>query len=321
LCDICHSFSIEMNISTLQSRDSSYPPYIERGGEQAFEQPYHLDDTKLFGFVLEGTAQNLQALCDKYLNQPANNQVKYHPASNSIILTFDSIGNITSPDRPDRQKGSFSEAGEVIVWILTQSKKGLAWFIPYIFVNSSPAMVSGREVYGFPKKWGWFQLPPDPRDPQILTLETLAIQTFSPQSRATRQQLLEVKQIPGDYASTGSFINRNPLEILTEIVQSTIPEIADLLQGEMPVVFLKQFRDVQDGKKACYQAIVEAKVKLNKLYGVRPLGHKFQVSVQNFDSHPLVTDLGIQAVQTAKVACWLNFDFSLENGTEIWKAT
>jgi hypothetical protein len=306
----------------IHSVSSNYPQYIERGGEQTFAQPYNLKNTQLFGFVLEGNSNNLQYLCDKYLNQPAKGQVQYRPVSNYIILTFDSIGNITSTDSPDSQKGSFSEAGEVIFWILTKSERGLALFIPYIFVNSSPALASGREVYGFPKEWGWFQIPHDFRAPQLFTLETVAIKSFSPQAKAIRQQLLEIKQIQGDYNSTNPWLNKNPKDILSSLFKSVIPDlVCDLIKEEMPVVFLKQFRDVQDSSKACYQAIVEAKVKLEKLYEVCPLGQKFQVSIQNFDSHPIVTDLGLRDVQTAKLSFCLNFDFTLENGIEIWKAS
>ena len=87
------------------------------------------------------------------------------------------------------------------------------------------------------------------------------------------------------------------------------------------MVFLKQFRDVRDGDKACYQAIVEATATLEKLHNGFPyLRQKFEVSIENFDSHPIVTELGVKLTQTAQLAFWLHFDFYLGNGTEIWKS-
>jgi hypothetical protein len=44
------------------------------------------------------------------------------------------------------------------------------------------------------------------------------------------------------------------------------------------------------------------------------------VTIENFDSHPIVTEFGLKLKQTAKLAFWLNFDFSFGNGTEIWKS-
>lgn len=308
------------------------PQYIERGGDTAFQPPYSLNETRLYGFVLEGTWESLQALCDKYLNIPGQDKFRYSPASDRVIMVFDTINNISSINPPGNNKGFFSEKGEVIFWVLTKAEKQEgakyvvdhhAFFIPYIFVDSTPAMVLGREVYGFPKELGKFTIPKDPYNPQEFSLETLVLQPFSPQSEVTQRELLKV------VAVNQADKNESIIKRWTDF-KKAFDEISILFEDdkinwkcptlEVPMVFLKQFRDVQDGNKACYQAIVEATAKLEKFHEGYPFLRQFQVSVENFDSHPIVNELGLKLTQKAQLAFWIHFDFSFGKGKEIWKA-
>ncbi|GAB4291957.1 MAG: hypothetical protein Fur0025_27350 [Oscillatoriaceae cyanobacterium] len=314
------------------STPPNYPNYIVRGGDTAFGPPYNLNETKLYGFVLEGTSANLQQLCDKYLNIPGQDVFEYRPASNRLLMVFDTIANISSTQPPGNEKGFFSEQGEVIFWILTKAGKQegskfvvdhYAWFIPYIFVDSTPAMVLGREVYGFPKELGKFQIPENPHNPEQLSLETLVLQPFGPQTETTWRQIIKVQSGSEDQGTSPLKTWGDFKQVATEISALFKDLQLDekcLSSLEVPMVFLKQFRDVRDGDKACYQAIVESTATLNKLHGGFPYLRKFQVSIENFDSHPIVTELGLKLKQTAQLAFWLHFDFSFGNGKEIWKA-
>ena len=181
-------------MSATTSSGKNYPAYITRGGDTAFAPPYNLKETKLYGFILEGTSENLEALCNKYLNIPGQDVCQYRPASNRVVMVFDTIAHINSIEPPDRDKGFFLEQGEVMFWVLTEVGKQEgskfvvdrhAWFIPYIFVDSTPAMVLGREAYGFPKELGKFEIPEDPHNPDRLSLETLVLQPFGAKTETT----------------------------------------------------------------------------------------------------------------------------------------
>ncbi|HEY9608798.1 acetoacetate decarboxylase family protein [Allocoleopsis sp.] len=323
-----------MSTTPIPSVSTNAPEYIVRGGDTAFEPPYSLKQTKLYGFVLEGTVESLQEMCDKYLNIPGQNKFRYCPASNRVLMVFDTIGNISSTEPPGNDKGFFSETGEVIFWVLTKAEKQEgsnfvvdhhAWFIPYIFVDNTPAMVLGREVFGFPKELGHFTIPDDPQNPQQFALETFVLQPFNPQSQANWRQLISVqlKQEEKSGFGVNSWTDfKDAYEVISALFEDAKINSKCPTQLEVPMVFLKQFRDVKDGNKACYQAIVEATATLDKFHAGFPyIWYKFQVSVENFDSHPLVTELGLKLTQTAQLAFWIHFDFSFGNGTEIWKAT
>jgi hypothetical protein len=88
------------------------------------------------------------------------------------------------------------------------------------------------------------------------------------------------------------------------------------------LVFLKQIRDVSCPTKACYQAVTEAG------FGVEPLGyreldaHNFRVTVENWASHPIATEIGLEAgTQLEPVRAFkAGLNFRSELGYEVWRA-
>lgn len=337
---------------------SKPPQYIERASEQCFLQPYDIKGTNLYGFVLESSLHQLQKLCDKYLNNLTSPQVEYRPAANYLILTFGTIDSLASREKPDRDRGYIDEQ-EVVIWVLTMVGKQcgpvfkidrFAWFVPYIFVSNSPALVSGREVYGIPKEIGSFNIPPIDRFQEPFSLHTYTWKTLTAQTEAKWEQLIRVSyknnagsksQLPKTWASYSEavtnitqllFANDGIIEVPGLWLPLNLLEY--LLNAEIPVVMLKQFRDEENGKQACYQAIVEIPMKVSKFHAGQLLsfdsfGSQFEVTIYDFASHPLVKELGLykgspQTEQPAniqsKLAFWLNFDFTVENGTTVWKA-
>jgi len=335
---------------------SPYPKYIERADGQAFNQPYEIKGTKMYAFVVEGSMAKLQEVCDKYLNDPNNGEIEYRPAMNYLILTFNKIDSLSSINPPDYDKGTVFEE-EAIFWMLTVVGKRvgplfiaerLAWFMPYLYVNNSPILVSGREVYGFFKQLGTFQIPDLNQEPDLLTVDTLVFKDFSPTSKSIDARLLEVKRV-----STGekheaiktwdtfeeavraiaSLLFDND-EIIFPGLQLPFNLLEYLLAKIVPLVTLKQIRDVENSKKACYQALIESPMQLQtfhggKLFGFNNFGDQFQLKINNFASQPIVQDLGLYKGYSpgsesinipVKLGFVLNFDFTLKDGKTVWQA-
>ncbi|WP_414753479.1 hypothetical protein [Anabaena sp. CCY 9910] len=335
---------------------SPYPKYIERADGQAFNQPYEIKGTKMYAFVVEGSMAKLQEVCDKYLNDPNNGEIEYRPAMNYLILTFNKIDSLSSINPPDYDKGTVFEE-EAIFWMLTVVGKRvgplfiaerLAWFMPYLYVNNSPILVSGREVYGFFKQLGTFQIPDLNQEPDLLTVDTLVFKDFSPTSKSIDARLLEVKRV-----STGekheaiktwdtfeeavraiaSLLFEND-EIIFPGLQLPFNLLEYLLAKIVPLVTLKQIRDVENSKKACYQALIESPMQLQtfyggKLFGFNGFGDQFQLKINNFASQPIVQDLGLYKGYSpgsesinipVKLGFVLNFDFTLKDGKTVWQA-
>jgi hypothetical protein len=335
---------------------SPYPKYIERADGQAFNQPYEIKGTKMYGFVVEGSMAKLQEVCDKYLNDPNNGEIEYRPAMNYLVLTFNKIDSLSSIYPPDYGKGTVHEE-EAIFWMLTVVGKRvgplfiaerLAWFMPYVYVNNSPILVSGREVYGFFKELGLFQIPELNQEPDLFTVDTLVFKEFSPTSPSIDARLLEVQRInkgekhpaiktwdtfeEAARAIASLLFDNN--EILIPGLQLPFNLLEYLLEKIVPLVTLKQIRDVENSKKACYQALIESPMQLQtfyggKLFGFNGFGDQFQLKINNFASQPIVQDLGLHKGYPAgsqsvnipvKLGFVLHFDFTLKDGKAVWQA-
>jgi hypothetical protein len=105
-----------------------------------------------------------------------------------------------------------------------------------------------------------------------------------------------------------------------------VPGLGSSLAGgltgfEAPMIFLKQFRAISDGKRACYQAIVEAPARLHTLRSAGRMRGRHEVEIQPYESHPIARDLGLrQGKLTPFASVHADFDFVMENGRELWRA-
>lgn len=91
--------------------------------------------------------------------------------------------------------------------------------------------------------------------------------------------------------------------------------LADLFEGRVGQVFLKQFRDATDGKRACYQAVVETPVHVRRVETTLA-DRDWSIRVHPLDSHPIDHELGV-GDQQATLAFDIEIDFVVENGFEI----
>ena len=99
----------------------------------------------------------------------------------------------------------------------------------------------------------------------------------------------------------------------------------DLATGDVPMVFLKQFRDAADGTAACYQAIVEAPNRMTRdpveagfLHG------DWELAIEQFPTVRLIDRLGLRVRADGKLSAllhiWVKFGFTAEPGQVIWRA-
>ena len=292
------------------------PAYVETGGKQCLSQPFEHNNVRFTSFLLEADIAALTALVDKQLNVPGKGHVTYHPLVNRVMAGFAQIQKAHCLNLPDSKMGWIPEI-DVALWVPVAAVKKvlgvnfierIAWFLPYVFVNNPWAFASGREIYGFPKEYGVFQLPAGENDAALFATDAVAIAKFNPATEATVQRIFDVRRqdtpTVGKPAQTFATIE----EIFKDFVEAifgpstsiTLPglglvvELLDVLvHHTFPLVFLKQFRDVADPTRACYQAIIEAESKVTRFGGGHRLAGDYTATVRALDSHPIVSDLGL----------------------------
>jgi len=305
--------------------------YIVRGGEQALENPIFIKKAHTYCFFLDASKESLQSIVDRDLNTPSNFQFNYKVLTNQLFLVY----AIQDWVKPTSNTGWIPEI-DAGFWILCYSlspKPRLLFYQPYLFVDSSYGMATGREVYGFHKSIGRFQYSPLDVDQDRFIVETIVPNLDDRQ--ATWERIIDVKRVTTQenfgknnilvksedfFAELWSKLNHNTDELPIPGLGSAVRIFEKIFDIEVGMVFLKQFRDVENPKEACYQAIVEAPAKLESFEGGGVLASDYEVQLSNHPYYPFLTEFGFAGEKIpAKLASWANFGFSMEKGKTVWK--
>jgi hypothetical protein len=89
----------------------------------------------------------------------------------------------------------------------------------------------------------------------------------------------------------------------------------------VPLVNLKQFRDVADPTRACFQSITEAPIRMDSFGGGWFLSGSYELVISPAESHQIVSDFGLAGnVVPVELAWWMRMEFSAMPGKDVWKA-
>jgi len=312
-----------------------HPAYVELDGGIVFRPPYLQADTFLSAWVIASDKAAQQRLLDQAFNAPSGGAVDYRAVTSHAILCFADIGKLSSLDPRDRGFG-YTEEVDAVLWILAGAYRGgvldhLVFYCPYIFVTNSFAMAAGREVFGYPKTIAWTKPPTSPADPGPLWAETMVLPRYDPSTDLVRKRVLTLSREGGEpdllsfgagdaVAAVATLIERL-LEAGVEIEATLLlGMLGDLFSVKVAMVFLKQFRDASTPDRAAYQAIVEAPARVTAFRGAGLLPPGWTLEIERYDSLHPGEALGLGARQSVDLGFWLDFDFALDLGREVWRA-
>jgi len=297
-------------------------PYIEFPGEQSLRPPGVFADTRFFYFILPADQDRLRSLCQRYLRSGSGEGPAYEPLG-VVLLAFTHVTDLTSGDP---QRGTITYK-DIAFWVPVWGGKvrPLCLFPVFIFVDDCTTMVTGREIFGFPKQFGRFKMP--------LRFDELAgapspafsadvIGTQAPGGVNDWLNLLTISQITKkDTDDQNAFFAALGRLVLPKALRTfTVPDWLSHLTS-IGAVGLKQFRDASSPASACYQAIVEAPLSTEKIFG-RPrfLFDAFELTTQKVFSHPIQDVLGLQqSPQRVPVAIYLEATTRLDDGVVVWR--
>ena len=307
------------------------PPYIPRGGDLAMMPPLALTSATMYSFLVPADLGALTTMIDAQLNAvTAPSGTTYRPLMPAVSIVCADIKKSFSTTRPDAQKGWMAER-DFGVWVPVVDNKGrIAWYLPYVFVDNVAAMVTGREVFGFFKQTATLAMPPSPQVQGPFTIDALVIQTFSPDSEAKSIRLMTATSTKAQPAPEGRWANTlDGLEMIWKDLlairgdtrnlpltreQEFKDALTMLLTGNVPMLFLKQFRDETTDQRACYQAVIEAPARLDKFHGGW-VTHPHDIVIAPADSHPIAKDCGLGAGPLhSQLGFWCQMDFTMMPG-------
>lgn len=312
---------------------SAYPPYVIDGNLYDSLGAAQLSDVVLHNFCVPASKAKQQAWLDRTFAAPSGGTISYEALSDKIFLGIAELGKVQALGRGLEDKGYTSEI-DVTFWILARRQHdGIAkirWIPAYLFVNSGPVLVTGREVWGFPKQLGRFSFSPldlSPGGARTFEVEGTVVSPYGPDSQARWAPIIEVrphKSPPGSHGILQSLehLAEEAVGRLTGDLLSMASQIGTAIgTGNMVMAFLKQFPDAERPGTACYQAIVEAEAQTTRMRASGLTNNTYEVRVTSYDSMPFLQELGIAPDwHDVGHGMWIDFDFTQELGKEVWRA-
>ena len=309
---------------------SNLPNYIPWVGHGAAElgAPATFTGTNAYVFMVEGDKVAMQATVDTLLDSAAV-KLRHKVPVPFFLISFMDIARCTSAAPPPI---GWLPGRECAVWIPLLQEGGsilprpMMW-APYIFINYTIGMVTGRETWGWPKVLGNIGVASDhPDEDAAFTCRTTVFKTLSAETEGDPDAPL--LRITGTRPMVNPEIDfgtgREAVEaILSHLFGDAVAEIYDLLSWhpQFPAVVLKQFRDVAQQDRACYRAIVESPVEFSSFKGMGFLEDDFELSILNCESHQILQDLtgkkptGNETRLPVRHALWAGFDFAAMPGS------
>ena len=306
---------------------------------QVFSAPHLGRSVRLYEFLLPATAPALQRVCDTLFNIPSGGAVRYEPLMPLVCLSYLDSVKLSAADPPQSLVGWFHER-DAVFWfpaVTTTTATGATAVsvVPlYAFVDQPQALITGREVQGWPKELATLTLDLAANgDFDHFAVSTIGMAAFGPDVQGQPIEVLRVRRVPGSAGITpanivGTFddvvrlawdVGGAALALLRPRVVHDL--LAEFRNGDVPLAFLKQFRDLNDGATACYQAIVSVPIRATNIRAGGVLPGTYSVELPEIASHPIASDLGLDPSSLSSVkGFWLDFDFLLGRGTEVWRA-
>ena len=317
-------------------------PFIQYAGNSIVRNPFTIRQVKAFGFAVDADHARLQALIDRTLNLAP--KTRYQVLSPTVLITFMRMGRLASKRPVEAAHGSFTETElNVSLLLAVEEKRGflwlparLAWHMPYLWLDSSNAMIAGRDTYGFPKQYGTLAIPSAEGENAVFSAASEVLHRFDPSARATilpiatarrtDAALLAFERPFAEVAGAAAAFVKEALRI-TDPLLFIGATLADLTADHLlNLAFLRQLPRIEDSTRACYQSIAEASSVPLAFRDGGFLSGDYEIEIPHHDSVPWAQEIGLAPGATdvrvrPHAGFHLDLDFELTAGREIWTAT
>jgi hypothetical protein len=273
-------------------------PYISwiRHGATNLSAPDTFTDATMSLFSIETDATAVQNLVDALLNPAAGGRVRYSPALSVAIFSFSDAARCTS--KVDAI--GFMPGRETMILVPLWEFHGinplpsrLVFWAPYIFIDYTIGLVTGREVWGWPKAFARIGVDTDAPGADF-SCRTTVFPVFAPTTPAQDVILYRIFK-------TQESAETQPWESARQAAHGAVRGLLDgmaedalqllVLQPQIPCVVLKQFRTSDVPTLCCYQAIVNSPIAVTNFGGGGPLFDSFTAEIATCESHRIVFDL------------------------------
>lgn len=296
---------------------------IHQPGDPQARPPYVGEKVLLQAGFIRGDASKLQAVIDAGLNS-VGQHTTFRVVSPHVLFAALYAERMRSTHPEDARFGSVPES-DIGLWALTLGgpegrAPALRWTPLFLFVDSATALMTGRELYGYPKQLGRMLRATGGARDFSLSLRAVAFQRQDPSEIGAEHEVLRATPAwPADNAQPRTLAEGawDPWGVLD------LPSMDGAELGEarapapflgMPMVFVRQFRDVRAVDEARLQQVVAVTVRPTKVRSIEP-APPHTVSFNALASCPIVEVLGLGSANTPLEAPFVaDFDFEVGTG-------
>jgi hypothetical protein len=315
-----------------------HPSYISWIGHGAasLAPPGVFTGAMLHMFMFKASRPAMQCLTDALLNKASDGGLLYEAIVGRSFVSFMDIAQCTS----QIDAIGWVPGRECALWVplLETSRDGRArrivFWTPYIFIDYTIGLLTGREVWGWSKVGARIAVPQDaPGNTGTFSCATTVFDRLNPATMGVTEALVTVtgklplaQPVPV-WASGGEASNYLMTALLAGVdVDGELLE-AFRLHPVIPAVAMKQVRDSADANRACFQAIVDSPAQVTRFHGGGLLAAAdFKLAIRTCESHDIVRDfLGVppdvgSTILPIELAARLEFDFKALPGMPLTSA-
>jgi len=289
--------------------------FILRTDNPEIPPPYDFPGVTIQSFRLPATLSNLQTLCDQLLNigDPDERGFEYIAFTDFVDMEIVTYPKMEFAEAPYSGWGFASQQEfyfRFFVWKLVYVSGVLfpeplpEFCIPFIFVDNSWSMISGRNVIGFPKAMAEYSPPAVLNaNPFKISISTPVLAKHDPTTKLQMTEFVRIDpwpqgkpQLPNGvwpWVDLGVQLGDPVLNDYLELLQAAVPDAFALVE-------LKQFRDAGSMTDACYQAVVATRFSPRNIGAPEALP-PVRVTVNSFASLDIPRSLGLPANPIAPI--------------------
>lgn len=320
------------------------PPIISRyrHGTQVYDPPCLTTGGTMYCFVVKSDPARMKASVDSFLNKAAPGRVHFEPIGDSVLFFYLRAPSLRSndPSEPSGYVEDFESAPSMPLLMRVTDDHGkthasIVNWMPYVLISDAMGCIAGRELFGFLKGLGEFSVPQMPGPLNQWQVKAQVFPQLSPGTKVEWAPLYTVRRTSSHDEPFEDLVEgfEDALAVLRTLILDWSPGLLaevgvdllhDIVNLTFPVVNLKQFPDVEEASKACYQEICTAPMKLTKVRGAGRLRGQFAIDVPSYASHDVAGDLGLAGngpTYPVQMGMYIDMDFTVPAGKRVWKST
>jgi hypothetical protein len=335
---------------------------------QTVTGPFEFTDSTMRVLPLLADRATLQDFLDQYLNTPLSSKedpdVRFELWSSKetsrayVYLIITSFGDISSATDNIGNWATEDAAFFIPVkWYEGDELRGIGLVPVFTYVGDTTSAISDTEVLGWPTTKGtffhpqttWMQDPQDGARSSVLRVEAEIIPSLAEGQEAVQRAVLEVVKGTLELAKDADRLadqwsdalreeiqrkNRTHYENPADLMSARALSLELVAKGRPINIFtMKQFRDVFEPERACYQSIVRIPRTIQHVHDMRAFKEPLSVRVQEYPSQPIVSLLGLEATLTGEQGggqdfimfpvrpFWVRLAWKEDLGQQMWYRT